>query len=409
MDKVADFDVIIVGGGMVGATLACALALNGSGLRIAVVEHLEPAAFSPEQPHDLRVSALSVASQRLLEQLTVWDAIKARRCCPYRRMRVWETAQWGDTLFESGDISEPVLGHIVENRIIQLALWERMLQCPQIELFCPATVKTLDYQPGGSEVLLDDGRLLRGHLLVGADGGQSQVRQRAGIGIHSWDYAQQALVASVETAYPQQDITWQKFVPSGPMAFLPLPGNFASLVWYHRPAEVSRLLALPDDEFLAEASRCFPPELGEIKRLLGRASFPLKRQHALQYCKRGVVLIGDAAHMIHPLAGQGVNIGLLDAAALAETLAEAIRQHEDIGALEVLKRYQRQRWRYNLMMMTTMDLFQRVFGRDQLPVKLLRNLGLGLAQHLTPAKNRAMRLAMGLDEPLTKVVSTAEQ
>ncbi|MEH6628516.1 MAG: UbiH/UbiF/VisC/COQ6 family ubiquinone biosynthesis hydroxylase [Motiliproteus sp.] len=398
MESSTDFDLVIVGAGMVGATLACAM--ENSGLRIAVLDTHVPAAFEPSQPHDLRVSALSIASQRILENTKVWGGISTRRCCPYRRMRVWETESRGDTLFDSADIDEPVLGHIVENRVIQLALWERMEQCANLELFCPVTIGNIEYRGEGSRVVLEDGRTLSAKLLVGADGGQSLVRQQAGIGVHNWDYAQHALVVYVETDYPQQDITWQKFVPAGPMAFLPLTENHASLVWYNRPAEVKRLLSLPDDAFEAELLASFPQDLGKLKRIISRVSFPLKRQHALNYVKPGVALVGDAAHMIHPLAGQGVNIGLLDAAALAEQLSAAVAEHRDIASMEVLRQYEQQRRKHNLSMMTTMDLFYRIFRSEQLPLKIFRNIGLGLAQKIIPAKNKAMRFAMGLEGPL---------
>ncbi|MCW8885518.1 MAG: FAD-dependent monooxygenase [Motiliproteus sp.] len=401
MSESSQYDLIIVGGGMVGATLACAL--GNSDLKIAVIDQQAPQPFSADQPHDLRVSALSVASQRILENVGAWGGIATRRSCPYRRMRVWETESQGDTLFESGDIDEPVLGHIVENRITQLALWESMSQFDNVTLYCPARIQSIDYQAGCSQVALENGESLTGKLLVGADGGQSRVRQAAGIGIHSWEYKQHALVAYVETEYPQQDITWQKFVPSGPLAFLPLTGNYGSLVWYNTPSEVKRLLALKDENFSQELFAEFPRELGELNRIISRASFPLRRQHALEYVKQGVALVGDAAHMIHPLAGQGVNIGLLDAAALAEVLAEAAREHQDVASLSVLTKFQQQRRKHNLAMMTTMDLFYRVFGDDKLPTKLIRNLGLGLAQRLTPAKNKAMRFAMGLEGPLPQL------
>ncbi|OMH32754.1 UbiH/UbiF/VisC/COQ6 family ubiquinone biosynthesis hydroxylase [Motiliproteus sp. MSK22-1] len=395
MEKDLAFDLIIVGAGMVGATLACALA--ESSLRVAVIESERPTDFKSDQAHDLRVSALNIASQRIFQNIGAWGGIKSRRYCPYRRMRVWEIEGQGDTTFDCKDINESVLGHIVENRVVQLALWERMVQCPNVTLFCPASIKDVDYGTDGSVLFMDDGSQITGRLLVAADGGNSLVRQSAGIGVQSWGYEQQALVSYVETAYPQQDITWQKFVPDGPLAFLPLSGNHASLVWYNWPEEVSRLKGLSDQAFAAELYSIFPRDLGEINQVISRASFPLKRQHALQYVKQGVALVGDAAHMIHPLAGQGVNIGLLDAAVLAETLLLAEREHQNIADISVLKNYESKRRKHNLTMMTSMDLLYRVFRQEQLPVKLLRNLGLGLAQRLAPAKLKAMEFAMGLE------------
>lgn len=394
------FDVIIVGGGMVGAAVACSL--GGSGLQVAVIENAPPQAFSPDQPHDLRVSALSIASQKILETVGAWQGIESRRFCPFRRMRVWETA--GDTEFCSDDIKYPQLGYIVENRVIQLALLERLADFDNISLISPAVINKIRYSIGKpTEISLEDGRVLSAKLLVAADGGQSRVRQAVGLGVTSWDYNQHALVIYIETEYSQQDITWQRFVPSGPQAFLPLPGHYGSIVWYQSPDEVSRLKALSPEVLKAELMAAFPIELGEVKQVLATASFPLKRQHAQAYVKPGVVLVGDAAHMINPLAGQGVNIGLLDAAALGEVLVDAVKQGFDYGELKVLKQYEKMRRTENLKMMTVMDVFYQVFSNEILPVKILRNLGLGLAERISPAKNKMMRMAMGLDGKLPKL------
>jgi 2-octaprenyl-3-methyl-6-methoxy-1,4-benzoquinol hydroxylase len=386
------YDVIVVGGGMVGAALGCGL--GGSRLRVAVIEDTPPPAFAPEQPHDLRVSAISIASASILKTVGAWKGIASRRFCPFRRMRVWERS--GEVEFRSEDIDEPVLGYIVENRVIQLALLDRLVEFSNIDFFCPAKTKMIDYGPQGSTVELEDGRILSSRLLVAADGGYSRVRQVAGMGVSGWDYEQHALVLSVETAYDQQDITWQRFTPKGPQAFLPLDGPHASLVWYEAPDEIKRLKALSDEALLRELISVFPSALGEIKRIEAKGSFPLKRQHALSYSKEGVALIGDAAHMIHPLAGQGVNIGLLDAAALAEVLVGAHRSGRDIGSTSVLRTYENMRRSNNLIMMTTMDLFYRVFGTANRPLQFIRNLGLGLAERVTPAKKLVMRYAMGL-------------
>ncbi len=393
------YDIIIVGGGMVGATLACSL--GDTPLRVAVIEGRPPKPFKPGQPLDLRVSAISIASRRILEGVGAWNAVASMRLCPFRRMKVWEMTD--GTEFRSRDVQYPELGYIVENRLIQLALLDRLNAFDNVDLLCPARPVRIDYRPDGSEVELEDGAVLQARLLVAADGGRSQVRQAAGIGVTAWDYEQSALVLTVETAYGQQDITWQRFTPDGPRAFLPLPGPHASLVWYQRPEEVKRLQSLSGGELLAALYEAFPRELGDVVQILDRGSFPLRRQHAQRYIKAGVALIGDAAHTIHPLAGQGVNIGLLDAAALAQVLVKAQRAGDDIGALQVLKEYESMRRRDNLTMMTAMDLFYRVFGTASLPLKLLRNLGLSLAQQLHPARLAVMRYAMGLDGNLPRL------
>lgn len=384
---------------MVGAALGCAL--GGSSLQVAVLEQQMPEAFSPEQPHDLRVSALSIASRRIMETLGAWHGISSRRFCPFRRMRVWETR--GDTEFCCDDIQQHELGYIVENRITQLALLERLADFSNVQLLCPSQIAALRYDPRRSEITLQDGRIITAKLLVAADGGQSRVRQAAGIGVTSWDYGQHALVIYIETDYGQQDITWQRFVASGPQAFLPLSGNYGSIVWYNSPDEVRRLQALSPDALLNELTATFPDCLGEVRAVLGATSFALKRQHAQSYVKPGVALVGDAAHMINPLAGQGVNIGLLDAAALAQVLLEAANKGQDFSGLTVLQKYERLRRNENLRMMTVMDAFYRMFSNDILPLKVLRNLGLGIAERLRPAKLKVMRMAMGLEGNLPKL------
>ncbi|MCK4840322.1 MAG: FAD-dependent monooxygenase [Methylococcales bacterium] len=395
-----EFDVVIVGGGMVGAAVACGL--GGTALKVAVVEQAIPEAFSEGQAHDLRVSALSLASKTILESVGAWSGVLSRRSCPFRRMRVWETS--GDTEFNSDDINLPELGFIVENRVTQLALLERLLEFDNVELIAPATIKKINYSVTGQTTLqLQDGGEIQTKMLVAADGGNSRVRQAVGLGVTSWDYKQHAMVIYIETGYEQQDITWQRFVPSGPQAFLPLTGSYGSIVWYNSADEVRRLKSLSNEELIAELTATFPDCLGKVKQVLGVASFPLKRQHAQQYVKQGVALVGDAAHMINPLAGQGVNIGLLDAAALAEVLVEAREKGEEIGDVTVLKRFEKMRRNENLRMMTVMDVFYRVFSNDVLPLKFFRNLGLGLAERISPVKNKVMRMAIGLDGNLPKL------
>ena len=395
-----NFDVIIVGGGMVGSAVACAL--GNSSLKIAVLENAPPEPFAPEQPHDLRVSALSIASRKIIETIGAWEGIVNRRLCPFRRMRVFETA--GDTEFCSDDINYPELGYIVENRVTQLALLDHLQTFDNIEFICPATISKINYSLGEQpELELADGRVLSAKVLVGADGAQSRVRQAVGIGLTSWDYQQHALVIYIDTDYEQQDITWQRFVPSGPQAFLPLTGHYGSIVWYNSPDEISRLKALSPEALKHELVAAFPDCLGKVNAVLGTASFPLTRRHAHNYVKPGIALVGDAAHTINPLAGQGVNIGLLDAAALAEVLLEASKKGQDISDVTVLKRYEKMRHTENLKMMTVMDVFYSVFSNDILPVKFLRNLGLGLAERITPAKHKVMRSAMGLEGKLPKL------
>lgn len=393
------YDIVIVGGGMVGATVACAL--GDSDLAIAIIEQSMPKAYAKDQPHDMRVSALSIASKNILQAVGAWNGIESRRFCPFRRMRVWESA--GDTEFCSDKINYSELGYIVENRITQLALLERLGDFDNIDLICPACINNIDSTDDCETIILDNGDELMTKLVIAADGGQSRIRQYASLGVTSWDYQQHAMVIYVATDYEQQDITWQRFVPSGPQAFLPLPGQYASLVWYNSPDEVKRLKKLSKEDLLAELLQTFPKDLGQIQQILGVASFPLKRQHAQHYVKKHFALVGDAAHMINPLAGQGVNIGLLDAAALAQVLLEAHSEMGDISEFSVLRRYERIRRHENLKMMTVMDAFYRVFSNQIVPLKFFRNLGLGMAERITPVKHKVMRMAMGVDGELPKL------
>lgn len=399
-------DVLIIGGGMVGAALACALGRQG--FEVHVVEAQAPEPFAPEQPLDLRVSAVSLASQALLEAVDAWRHVLEMRTAPFRRMRVWDREGPGETTFDSRDIGEPALGHIVENRLLQLALWHAAEGLETVRWHCPARLDSVDIRDDVAIARLNDGTSVRARLVVGADGACSRLRELANIGLTSWDYDVEALVATVKIRAPQQDITWQRFTPSGPQALLPLPGPHASLVWYTAPDEVARLKALDREAFLGELLRAFPSELGGIEALLGRGSFRLTRRHAQQYCKPRLVLAGDAAHTIHPLAGQGVNLGFMDVAALAEVLAAARARNEDIGALHVLQRYEHRRRGENLLMQSAMDVFHHAFKPARGPMPWLRGLALRVANDLPPLRRLLTRRATGRAGDLPSVARSGQ-
>ncbi|ERE00314.1 FAD-dependent monooxygenase [Pseudogulbenkiania ferrooxidans] len=387
-------DIVIVGGGMVGSALGAAL--SGQGLSVCVLEREAPAPFAPEQAPDLRVSAISPASAAFLQSIGAWEPVLAMRAAPYRRMQVWEDDEAAGTLFDADEAGVAELGHIVENRVVQLAATRALLDKGDIDYRCPAVVSEIVYRPQASQLTLSDGSRLQARLLIAADGARSQVRDAAGIGVTGWDYPMHALVLSCRMEGGQQDITWQRFTPDGPQAFLPLTGDAASLVWYHRPEEVKRLLTLSNDELIAAVSQAFPRKLPGIRELTARGSFGLTRRHAQCYVKDGVALAGDAAHTIHPLAGQGVNLGFQDAAALARTILDARAKGEDWASAKTLSRYQRARKPANLAMQAGMDAFCYGFSNNIGPLRLLRGLGLRLADKAGPLKREAIRYALGL-------------
>ena len=401
------YDIIIVGGGMVGA--ACGLALGGSGLRVAVVEARAAQPYDAAAPTDLRVSAITQASQRIFAALDVWPTIAARRISAFREMRVWDAAGSGAIHFDSADIGTATLGWIIENQVIQSALWEGLATQNNIEVLCPALPVDVSFDEGAARVVLDDGRTLSTQLLVAADGADSRVREMAGIATQGWQYDQQGVVATVTPQRSHQDTARQRFLPEGPLALLPLGDGRCSIVWSTAPEQAERLLALDETAFCHELSVASDGVLGEILATGPRAAFPLRLQHARDYVRPRLALIGDAAHCVHPLAGQGVNLGLLDAAALAEVLLDARQAGRDIGVLKTLRRYERWRKGDNLLMMGIMDGFKRLFGATWSPLRYARNAGLNLTDHLQPVKNLIMRRAMGLEGDLPRLALSGER
>jgi 2-octaprenylphenol hydroxylase len=388
-----DYDLVIAGGGMVGSTLACAL--GEAGFSLALVETREPARRWPADEVDLRVSALARASQHILQHLGVWERMCSLRVSPYREMRVWDATGSGSIHFDSAAIGEPNLGHIVENRVVRLALWERLERLPGVDRLCPGAVAGLERTTQGPKVTLADGREIRARLLVAADGAKSRVRGLAGIPVQGWGYGQDAVVATIRPQRHHRDTAWQRFMPSGPLALLPIDDGRCSIVWSTSPAHAEQLLALPPESFCDALASASDYVLGEILETGPRASFPLRLQHATRYVQPGLALVGDAAHAIHPLAGQGVNLGLLDAATLAEVLVDARRAGREIGGYALLRRYERARKSDNLLMLAAMDGFKRLFGNTREPLRVLRNLGLRLTDSAAPVKQLLMRRALG--------------
>lgn len=410
-----EHDIAVIGAGMVGAALALACAAGG--WRVAVIEPSTPEQPSDNSEPDLRVSALSAGSEAWLRGLGVWPAMEEMRMAPFQRLAVWEAAsgplasmpggrllaQQARTEFNAARLGRDHLGHIVENRVTRWALWERMGQQTGITRFCPASLQALEQTEDGVTLTLEGGETLRVALVVGADGASSVTRRLAGIGTSRTHYRQQAMVINIRHAPPAQTITWQMFTPQGPKAYLPLPeadgSAWGSLVWYDQPETLDELMAMEEDRLLAAIRRTFPLELPDPEAAPARGRFPIAREHAHQYAHGRVVLVGDAAHTINPLAGQGVNLGFQDAAALARSLGTAGAQ-SDPGKARVLAAYEAERRPRNRLMMDAMDLFYHLFSNPPPPLHLARTLGLGLAGRVPFARERVTRYAMGIDEQL---------
>ncbi len=399
--KANEFDVIVAGGGMVGAV--CALALARKRFRIALVERHVPHPVAPDAAMELRVSALSRASERLLRNLGAWDAIEAVRVSPYCEMHVWDAGGAGSVHFDSADLGEPCLGHIVENRVIQSALWQRLGVEEDADIFAPSAVVRATADATGIDALLEDDQRLRARLLVAADGAASPLREQFGISVTSANYNQQGIVCVIRTEQPHGKIARQRFLPTGPLAFLPLADGSISIVWSADDAEAARLMALTDKEFCTALTVASDAALGRVTECGKRGTFPLRRQHAETYIAPRAALIGDAAHVVHPLAGQGANLGFLDAAALAETLAEARDDGRDFGQPAVLRRYERWRRGDNLATEWAMEGFNRLFSNDSSLLANLRNLGFRMFDRTGPVKQAVMRQAMGLRDGLPRL------
>lgn len=387
---------------MVGSALACALATLG--IRVAVIEARKFTREWPAGEISNRVSALSRASQTLLERLNAWPRMTALGISPYRAMYVWDAGGSGHIRFDSAEVGEPDLGHIVENRVTQLALWERLEQLGEATLFCPGRVTDFKLEEHRVRVTLDDGTELEAALLVGADGRDSAIRERAGIATRGWDYDQHALVANVTHELWHEETAWQRFRSNGPLAFLPLADGRSSIVWATSPERAEALVTLEQPQFCAALGKAFGHRLGQVLDAGPRGVFPLRLQHTEHYVLHRLALVGDAAHAIHPLAGQGVNLGFLDAAQLADALLEAKARGRDLGAPATLRRYERARKGENMAMLGAMDAFKRLFSNDAMPLRLMRNAGLDLADRVTPLKNLFLRRALGTVGELPSLV-----
>lgn len=390
-------DVAVAGGGIVGA--ACALALSRQGLQVALIEAGEPPVWSAEAP-DPRVYAFAPDNAALLDGLGVWRTVLDARVQPYRRMRVWDAAGGGELRFDADAFAVPQLGWIVEHGLLQDRLWAA-LRASDVQLRCPGSVVGLEQDDDGVRLELDDGLRIEARIAIAADGARSRLRDLAGIATTTEDYAQRGVVAYIATERPHEDTAWQRFLPTGPLAFLPCAPwpqaeHVSSIVWTLPDDEAVRVLALDDARFAEELGRAFAGRLGACCPLTPRIAFPLRRQLAAAYVAGNVLAIGDAAHVVHPLAGQGVNLGLRDVSALRDAISDAQARKTDWAAAHRLDRWARARRSDATASAHAFGLINRAFSNDALAPTLLRGHALGLVSRLAPLNRALWRHAAGL-------------
>ena len=392
--------VLVAGAGVVGLATATLLATGrcADRLRVVVLD-ARPIPRWRAEDMDPRVYALSRASQQLLAHVGAWGRVEEARAAPYRRMRVWEGADAyaANALdFDSADIGEPDLGHIVEDTLLRTVLADNLAATREAQLVIGAEIESVDTRANDITVALKDGGTLSGAVLLAADGSESSVRRLRDLPTAGHRYEQMAVVTHVTSAGSHQHTAWQRFLPGGPLALLPLADGRSSIVWSLPTADAERLLAASDADFLAELADASAGVIGELTACSKRVAFPLQALHALKYTAQRVALLGDAAHTVHPLAGQGMNLGILDAASIAAVIEDALLAGEDIGDLKVLRRYERERKGDNLAMLAAFDGLNRLF---RLPgwAAPLRALGLRAVEAAHPVKRLLMQKALGLE------------
>jgi len=383
------YDVVIIGGGIAGLTLAHLL--NNTALQVAVIDKSLPTK-TPDSAAALRVSAITPASKAILADLTLWQT----RLSTFNKMHVW-TPEGSYLDFNSAEINTPVLGYIIENHLLQTALYQALANSSNIA-FMAAQVQEINFTNNDVKVVTNNATF-NTPLLVGADGANSIVRQLSHIELAEQDYGHTSIIATVATELPHQQTAWQCFLPTGPLAFLPLADmHTVSIVWSTSAVAAEQLLAMNDETFCAELAKAFSYKLGNIKAVSKRLNFILRRRHAKQYIKTHMALIGDAAHTIHPLAGQGLNLGILDADYLAKVIVTAHQQKRNIGSFSNLRQYERARKAGNSLMFSVVDGLKQLFGTSATPVKFVRNTGMDIVNNLAFVKKFLLKQAIGIRE-----------
>ena len=386
-------DIVIIGGGMTGA--ACASGLAPLGLQIQLIEKSPPPSYDFNQPYDLRISAISEGSVSLLKKLKAWDFIQQGHITPYSELQVGEM-QGFDAHFSSQLLNLPQLGFMLENNLIQWGLWQTFPSYSNIHTSTNCSIKKMAFQNHHWTIELHNGQIFETPWVIAADGAKSKVREMAGIGVSGWQYRQDCFLILVQTKNHFPPVTWQKFYTSGPRALLPLKDGQACLIWYDSPTKIKQLKSLSPPQLIKEIEQHFPYQFLDLS-IQQFGSFPLTRQHALDYVKNHVILVGDSAHTINPLAGQGVNLGFKDVNQLIETFRSAAQTQKTITSDYLIQHYQQKRKYDNLLMQTAMDLCYKGFKEEILPLKILRNSALLFAEKCTPLKKQIIKQALAID------------
>ena len=387
------YDIVIVGGGIVGLTMANSLL--GLNLKVALIERYEPVAVTAEINN--RVSAINRAAITFFQQAGIWQHMPPERLSDFLKMHVWDTTGVGQIDFDSAEYGAQALGYIIENNVLQQALRDNLKPSENIDCLCPYAIQSVDLTHSKQFVTLDDGSELSCNLIIGADGGDSIVRQAANIDFQRKTYGQLGVVATVATELPHDKTARQCFLPSGPLAFLPLADGRCSIVWSLDEEQADIVMSLDDDTFSRQLEHAFEFKLGAVASVSPRSAFPLAHGHVNAYVQSGLALIGDAAHTIHPLAGQGANLGIMDALSLADIIKTALEQNRQWYALHTLRGYERQRKGDNLLMEAAMSGFKALFGNQDPLLGTLRNTGLNMVNQLPMVKHQLMQHALGLD------------
>jgi 2-octaprenylphenol hydroxylase len=388
------YDIVIVGAGIVGATAALALAKKTT-LQIALLDTKTISPIWHKSQHDLRVSAISLASQRIFKNLQIWDSIATKRISSYQRMFVWDSESGSEIDFD-GVMQHATMGYIIEESVIRTSIYESFADLSNLDVLAPMQLVSLQEKLTHIELITAKDEVIEARLVIAADGGHSWVRENANIIAESRDYEHTALVATVKTSLSHKATAWQRFLPQGPLAFLPLvDANSCSIVWSTTPTQAEYLLSLDDTHFQTELAAAFSAKLGDILHVSARASFHLQMQHVKNYVKPNLVLVGDAAHTIHPLAGQGVNMGLLDVASLVDVITQAISKQRVFFSLPTLRRYERARKADNAAMLLFVDSIKAIFETSNPIVKTLRGAGLHITNKMNFVKNFFANYAAG--------------